>query len=195
MNRPPSSDPQASLSERDAREEAAGESEPPAPSSSSSSLIPPSVSRGPMRCMEIMRRPVFTIGEADEVTVAARRMRDEDIGFLPVCDVHGVVVGILTDRDIVTRAYADVVASDGDSCAMPVRKVMTRGVIACQPDDLVQKALGQMRKHRVTRVLIVDLERRPLGVLSLSDVVQYESAAKVGRVLRAISERKYASKP
>lgn len=140
-----------------------------------------------MRCQEIMRRPVQVLAESESIAVAARMMQEVDIGFLPICDAHGTVVGVLTDRDIVTR----VCAVDASASETPIKKVMTRALIACQPDDPVSKAAALMRQHRVTRIVIVDRVRMPLGILSLSDIAQYERPAKVGRTLQTVSERKY----
>lgn len=134
-----------------------------------------------------MRRPVHVASVTTRVVTAARLMQDVDVGFLPVCDASGAVVGVLTDRDIVTR----VCAVDSSASATPVGTVMTRALIACHPDDTVAKAAARMREHRVTRIVIVDRERAPVGVLSLSDIAQYDRPAKVGRTLQSVAERKY----
>jgi len=73
-----------------------------------------------------------------------------------------------------------------------VRNVMTRGVIACRAGDPVTKAVALMRRHRVTRIIILDARGAAEGVLSLSDVAQYERPAKIGRTLQTVAERKYA---
>jgi CBS domain-containing protein len=141
-----------------------------------------------MRCREIMQQPVHSVLEGDTVFVAARIMREEDVGFLPVSDTHGIVVGILTDRDIATR----VCAAGSNASDTAVRTVMTTGVIACQPDDTVSKAAALMRRHRVTRIVVLNRGRRPLGILSLSDIAQYDRPSNVGRTLQSVAERKYS---
>lgn len=143
---------------------------------------------GPLRCREIMQQPVRTVLEEDSVFAAARIMREEDVGFLPVSDADGVVLGILTDRDIATR----VCAAGSDAAVTEVRTVMTTGVIAVQPDDTVAKAASLMRRHHVTRIVVLSRGRRPLGILSLSDISQYERPASVGRTLQSVAERKYS---
>ncbi len=141
-----------------------------------------------MRCREIMQQPVRSVLEGDTVFVAARIMREEDVGFLPVSDTRGIIVGILTDRDIATR----VCAAGSNAADTAIRTVMTTGVIACQPDDPVSKAAALMRRHRVTRIVVLNRGRRPLGILSLSDIAQYDRPANVGRTLQSVAERKYS---
>ena len=51
-----------------------------------------------MRCMDVMKPDVQTISPEDTVQTAARLMRDENVGFLPVCDAADRVLGTVTDR-------------------------------------------------------------------------------------------------
>ncbi|HVH46909.1 MAG TPA: CBS domain-containing protein [Labilithrix sp.] len=145
------------------------------------------IGRVPERCSEIMQAPVRWVSENDTVQTAARMMRDADVGFVPVCR-NGAVVGIVTDRDIATRACAeDIVAS-----VARVSEVMTHGAFACSPDSPVARAETLMREHRITRIVITDELSRPVGVVGLSDLAQYEAPAKVGRTLQTVAQRKYA---
>ena len=115
-------------------------------------------------------------------------MRELEIGFLPVCDRSGITVGVVTDRDIVTRACA----LDEDLHTTPVRRIMTSAVLACRPDEPISRAESRMRRHRVTRLVVTDPLRRALGVVSLSDLAQYERPSAIGRTLRGVAQRKYA---
>jgi CBS domain-containing protein len=141
-----------------------------------------------MRCEEIMKRGVRTVRESDLALAAAVAMRDDDIGFLPVCDPDGKAIGVVTDRDIAMR----VCAADARASAMTVADVMTRSVVACRPHQAIARAESLMRRHRITRVLVTDDAGVLVGVVSLSDLAQYERSSAVGRTMRAISERKYA---
>jgi CBS domain-containing protein len=141
-----------------------------------------------MRCAQIMKRDVRTIAPDDDLLTAARAMRDADVGFLPVCDARGVAVGVVTDRDIVVRACAE----DTRLASVTVGSVMTRGVTACAPDDPLSKVVAEMRRHHVLRVLVLDARGAPVGVISLSDIAQYEMPSRVGRTLQSVAERKYA---
>jgi len=142
----------------------------------------------PRSCREIMKRPVHCVRDDVSVQHAARLMRDRELGFVPVCDADDVVIGVLTDRDVVTR-----LCTTGErSCDTPVEGVMTHDVIACRATDRISRAVALMRRHRLTRILVTDTLGRAVGVISLSDVAQYERPWKTGRTLQAVAERKYA---
>lgn len=144
--------------------------------------------RPDMLCQEIMHRRVCSVRESDDLALVARTMREENIGFVPVLDSDDVLVGVLTDRDIVVRA---LVASS-DPRRMLAGEIMSRDVVVCRPTDGVETAERKMRDRRISRLLIVDSEGAIAGVISLSDIAQYDSPGRVGRTLQAIAERKYA---
>ena len=141
-----------------------------------------------MQCHEIMHRHVCSVRESDDVGLASRTMRDENIGFLPVLDSDDVVVGVVTDRDIVVRACV----GHADPRRLLVGAMMSGQVISCRPTDTVEEAERKMREHRISRLLVIDADGALVGIMSLSDIAQYDSPGRVGRTLQAIAERKYA---
>jgi CBS domain-containing protein len=136
-----------------------------------------------MRCDEIMKRQVECVAPNDTVQTAAAKMRDQNIGFLPVCDESGAVVGTLTDRDIVVRCVADGMVN------ARVSDVMTSQVVACGPRDDVHEAERLMGQHRKSRIMVVDESGILAGIISLSDVAQHESGARAARTMREITDR------
>lgn len=140
-----------------------------------------------MVCSEVMRRFVQWISPQESVQAAARKMRDANVGLMPVCDEGSRVIGVVTDRDLAVRACAE----DLSPTRTKVSEVMTVDVIACRPGDSIEKAGASMREHHITRVLVTDEDGMLCGLVSLSDLVFYEPSARVGRTLRAIAERKY----
>jgi CBS domain-containing protein len=141
-----------------------------------------------MLCQEIMHRRVCSVRDSDDVGLVALTMRDENIGFVPVLDSDDVVIGVVTDRDIVVRGCV----GPSDPRRLLTASVMSRDVISCRPTDTVETAERKMRDRRVTRLVIIDDDRSLVGVLSLSDIAQYDPPGRVGRTLQAIAERKYA---
>ena len=141
-----------------------------------------------MRCREIMHRSVFTVRETDNVGLVARLMREENVGFVPVLDSDDVLVGVVTDRDVVIRGCAGT----QDPREVTASTIMSREPITCRPNDDVAEVERRLRKHRVGRLVVVDADGSLCGVLSLSDIAQYDSPASVGRTFQAIAERKYA---
>lgn len=141
-----------------------------------------------MLCQEIMHRRVCSVRDSDDLALVARTMREENIGFVPVLDSDDVLVGVLTDRDIVVRAYV----GPTDPRRLMASEIMSRDVIACRPTDTVEAAERKMRERRISRLVIVDGEGAIAGIISLSDIAQYDTPGRVGRTLQAIAERKYA---
>lgn len=138
-----------------------------------------------MLCEELMKRDVETTSPDETVEMVARKMRDSDVGFLPVCNESTEVVGTITDRDIVVRIVAA-----GASFQTPVGDVMTEDVIGCQPTDDVQRAEQLMSENRVSRIMCLDDDGRLLGVISLSDIAEWEQESdRTAGTLREISMR------
>lgn len=137
-----------------------------------------------MRCRDIMRSPVRTISEDDTVEIAAKIMREANIGFLPVHDFSAHFVGTLTDRDIALRIVAE-----GLPTGTKVGLVMTREAIACRPDDPIQDAERMMATHRKSRIVCTTGSGYIEGVISIGDLATDDAPASVGRLLREIATR------
>jgi CBS domain-containing protein len=137
-----------------------------------------------MRCEEIMKRDVECVTPQSTVQMAAKRMRDQEIGFLPVCDSSKHVLGTVTDRDLAIRVLAD-----GRAATTPVGDVLTQEVIACGPQDDLKKAEDLMGRKQKSRIMCVDSDGRLVGVISLSDIAQKEKAGKASQTLRQITQR------
>ncbi len=136
-----------------------------------------------MQCQDVMRRPVQCCGEREKVDVAARRMRDANVGFLPICDDLGALVGVLTDRDIAVRVCAAGLRSDQTA----VREIMTREVVLCSPGDPLARAQDLMVQHRKSRVVVAE-RGVPVGVISLADIARHDQPF-VLETLREVSTR------
>jgi CBS domain-containing protein len=136
-----------------------------------------------MRCEEIMKADVECCSPRDTVYDAACRMRDENVGFLPICDQSRKVLGTLTDRDICVRLVAG--EKSGDTL---IEEIMTREVVTCSPEDDVGAAEAMMAENHKSRMMICDRDGRLVGVISLSDLAQLDSE-RVSETLRQVSER------
>jgi CBS domain-containing protein len=139
----------------------------------------------PLRCADVMKRKVMTVREGDSIDRAAEKMALGNLGFLPVCDDDRRVVGTLTDRDIVVR----VVAKELAPSTRTVGQVMTRDVVACEPDDELTLAEQVMAQNQVSRLVITDEDGILAGVISLSDLAERETPRRVARTLRAVAAR------
>jgi CBS domain-containing protein len=137
-----------------------------------------------MRCEEIMKKDVECAAPTETIQSAAIRMRDENIGFLPVCDESGKVLGTITDRDIAIR-----VAAEDRPARTTVEQVMTREAVACKPSDDVRDCERLMAQKQKSRMLCLDDRGRLVGVISLSDIAKREQGDRAAETLRQVSAR------
>jgi CBS-domain-containing membrane protein len=140
-----------------------------------------------------MTSNVHTCTIRDSLNGAARIMWEHDCGCAPVVDAHGKLAGIVTDRDISMAAYTQGVPLD----AIPVERVMSARVISCGRGDDIKTAHQLMRTHEIHRLPVVDTRGRPIGILSLSDVINHwhgdraaEQAVEIAATFSAIRRRR-----
>jgi CBS domain-containing protein len=139
-----------------------------------------------MRCYEIMKRRIACVASGSSIGDVGRKMRESALAFLPVCADTGEIVGVVTDRDLALAACAAGAPPDA-----PVDSVMSKRLVACAPDDLVSRAEQLMARHGVHRVLVLDRARRLAGVISLTDVAQYEEPLRLARLVRAVAAHEF----
>jgi CBS domain-containing protein len=125
-----------------------------------------------MRVQEIMSRGVQIADPNMTIRDAARQMRAENLGALPVAQ-DGGVIGMVTDRDIAVRA----VAADRHGGNTTVREVMSQGAWYCFQDDDVEQAAETMAKHQVRRLPVLDREKRLIGFVTLADLARSQEHA------------------
>src|SRR5512134_1419021 len=136
-----------------------------------------------MKLSEIMTRDVVVIQPDDSLQSAAKKMRDRNIGFLPVCDGEELL-GVLSDRDITIRALADGM----DVAVMLGRDLMTTPAIYCFDDQDVSEAAKIMAENQIRRLVILSRdEQRLVGVVSLGDLARHGTVAVSGKVLQKVS--------
>ena len=137
-----------------------------------------------MRISQVMTRSVECVGPETSLCEAARRMRDLNVGPMPVCE-NGRVIGMLTDRDIAIRAVAD----EMDPRATTVSQVMTEGVCCCFDDQDVSEAASLMQEKQIRRLVVLDHGNHLVGIVSLGDLaVKARDDEQSGETLERISE-------
>jgi CBS domain-containing protein len=137
-----------------------------------------------MKLSEIMTRDVAVLQPDDSLQFAAKKMRDRDIGFLPVCDGE-VLIGVLSDRDITIRALAEGM----DVNIMLGRDLMTAPAIYCFDDQDISEAAKVMAENQIRRLVVLSRDdKRLVGVVSLGDLARNEPADRSGQVLKKVSE-------
>ncbi|MFN2470276.1 MAG: CBS domain-containing protein [Gaiellaceae bacterium] len=132
---------------------------------------------------EVMTPSPRTVETSTTVADAARLLRDEDVGSLPVIE-SGKVVGVVTDRDIVLR----VVADGRDPQSTSVADIASRAPVTVDPQQDLDEALRLMGEHQVRRLPVVEEDGRLVGVLAQADVATEASPQQTAEVLEEISK-------
>ncbi len=126
-----------------------------------------------MRVAEIMARNVITIPGDATLVEAAELMSEHNIGFLPVITAD-VLVGVLTDRDIVVRGLGE----GRNPYTTLVRSVMSSEPVWCYDDDVLTDAVDILTNRLVRRLVVVDNNNNLCGLLSLDDLAAHHSCPK-----------------
>lgn len=133
---------------------------------------------------DVMTRGVECIGPEAPLREAAEKMKEFDIGPLPVSD-SGRLVGMVTDRDITVRATAKGLPPG----LAQVKDVMTPDIIYCFDDQDLSDAAEIMEVSQVRRLVVLDGDRRLVGIVSLADLaVKGNNDALTGETLEQVSE-------
>jgi uncharacterized protein (DUF2267 family) len=135
------------------------------------------------RIADVMTRDVEAVHPEDSLRECAEKMRTLNVGPMPVCDGEKLR-GIITDRDIVVRA----VSQGMDPNTTRVSQAMTDQVEWCFDDEDIEVAARRMQEDQIRRLLVVDRDKKLVGILSLGDIAQAMGDQKVGETLEAISE-------
>ena len=122
-----------------------------------------------------------SIGKSVSVVEAARLMREQDIGSLPITDDEKLV-GMITDRDITMR----VVAEGGDPQATSVEDVYSQDLISVEPESDLDEALRLMARHQVRRLPVVE-NGRLVGIVAQADIALKANETRTGELVEAIS--------
>lgn len=122
-----------------------------------------------MNVKEIMKMDVATCTSNDDVATAVTIMHEHKCGFVPVIDSHGLVVGVVTDRDL---SIAAATHKHRTAARIAVTDAMSRPVFSCFPDENLKAVLATMATHHVRRLPVLDKQGHLQGVLSIDDIVQ-----------------------
>jgi CBS domain-containing protein len=137
-----------------------------------------------MQLREVMTPDVEVIGSNIRLKDAAAKMKELDVGLMPVCDGEKLR-GLLTDRDITVRATAE----GRDPLKTKVSEIMSADVVFCFEDQDVEEAINLMEVKQIRRMPILDRDKRLVGIVSLGDIAVRTGDQKLtGETLREVSE-------
>jgi CBS domain-containing protein len=132
-----------------------------------------------MKVQELMTKEVTSLLPTNSLKQAARRMRELDIGFLPIVQ-DGKLLGAITDRDI--TCYAVAIGRNPDETQ--VQRCMTRELVTCYEDEDIAEAVQLMEERHIRRLPVLRHDNSLAGVLTVDDIAQ-TSHDLAGAVLEA----------
>ena len=135
------------------------------------------------RIRELMTESPRTVSSDATVVEAARVMRDDDFGLVPVVDGDRLV-GTVTDRDIAIR----VVAEERDPSNTLVREIASADLVTIDPEQELGEALRLMAQHQVRRLPVVEEDGRLVGIVAQADVARHGDDTQTGQVVEQISK-------
>jgi CBS domain-containing protein len=149
------------------------------------------IARKVMKLRDLMTENVEVITPDTSLEQAARKMRDLDVGVLPVCDGERLL-GMLSDRDLIIRATAE----GRDPKSTPVRESMTPEIVYCFEDQEASEAEQLMSERQIRRLAVLDHDKRLVGIVSLGDLAtKTDKTRAVGKTLEKVSEPTEPSRP
>lgn len=139
-----------------------------------------------MKVREIMSEKPEIMSPDHTLKQVAEKMMEGDFGFMPIGE-NDRLIGAITDRDIVVRAVAKAL----DPNQTPVRDIITDEVRYCFENDDVEKASQMMCDLQIRRLVVLNDEKRIVGIISLGDIAsQYPDSTLSGQLIEKISEKK-----
>jgi CBS domain-containing protein len=121
------------------------------------------------------------IGEHETLQYAARRMRDLDVGALPICGDDERMHGMITDRDIVTRC----IAKGADPATVTAGELAKGAPVTIASTADVTEVLSAMEEHRIRRLPVTESDRL-IGMISEADLARHLPEQSVGQFVEAI---------
>ena len=131
---------------------------------------------------EIMTPGAECVGENETLEVAARKMKDLDVGALPICGEDNRLKGVVTDRDIVVKCLAE----GGDPRTVKAGSLGEGKPVTIGADDTVEEAIKTMEEHKVRRLPVID-GHDLVGMVSQADIARSLSEDQVGGLVKLTS--------
>lgn len=136
-----------------------------------------------MEIAKIMHAPAEWVEADTPVAEVARRMREDDIGAVPV-GRDDRLIGMVTDRDLALR----VLGEGRDPTTTTAEQVMTAGVVWCLTTQTVEDAAHMMEQKKIRRLPVIDENKRLVGMLSLGDIADAMPRQLLGEVVTAVAD-------
>lgn len=132
---------------------------------------------------EVMTSNPRTIEPSTPIVDAAKIMRDDNVGSIPIVE-GDQLWGTITDRDITVRA----VTEGRDLQGTTVGEIASRDLVTIDPQQDLDEGLRLMAKHQVRRLPVVEDDGRLVGIVAQADIAQIGDDARTGETVQQISQ-------
>ena len=132
---------------------------------------------------DLMTKSPRSVESGSTVMEAARLMRDEDAGLIPIVEGEKLV-GTVTDRDIAIR----VVAEGKSPESITVGEIASRELVTIDPQQNLDEALRLMARHQVRRLPVVEEDGKLVGIVAQADIARNASDTQTGDLVEDISK-------
>ena len=132
---------------------------------------------------ELMTTNPRSLESGSNVMEAARLMRDEDVGIVPVVDGEKLI-GTVTDRDIAIRVVAEGKSPESTT----VGEIASRELVTIDPQQELDEALRLMARHQVRRLPVVEEDGKLVGIVAQADIARSASDEQTGDLVEDISK-------
>ena len=118
-----------------------------------------------MKVKELMSAKVISLSPDDSIMEAAKLMTDKDIGFIVLINQERAPLGVVTDRDIVTRVLAK-----GKGLEATIDDAATHSILSVNKETEIEVAVEMMKDHQVRRLVVVNDDEKLVGVISIREI-------------------------
>lgn len=132
---------------------------------------------------DVMTAGAECIGENETLEDAARKMKDLDVGQLPICGEDNRLKGVITDRDIVVKCLA----AGGDPRQTKAGEYAQGKPVTIGADDSIEEAVKTMKEHQVRRLPVID-GHDLVGMVSQGDIARNWPDDRVGELVEVLSQ-------
>lgn len=119
-----------------------------------------------MKVKDIMNKTIINVSENATIYDAAKLMSLNNIGFLPVTNIKDEIIGVITDRDIITRALSQNLNSN-----TLIKNIMTKKVVSISKNDDISFAISKMADNQIRRIVVLE-KKNIIGIITIKDLTK-----------------------
>ncbi len=132
---------------------------------------------------DVMSSDCQCVNSSETVLDAARKLKELNVGSMPICGEDDKLKGMLTDRDIVVKVLAD----GRDPSATTAGELGNGAPVTIGADEPVETAIGAMSENQIRRLPVLDDDKRLIGIVSQADIARNVEEQQVGQLVESIS--------